>query len=78
MKYLILLAMFSSPATADVVNGYFKSDGSYVMPYVRSNANSITEDNYGERDTTMPNVGITDQSEITDQLLDNAINGVAE
>ena len=49
MRYLIatLLLVSSLGASADQwVNGYTRQNGTYVNPYVRSNPNSTTFDNY--------------------------------
>ncbi|MCA9358786.1 hypothetical protein KC926_01115 [Candidatus Kaiserbacteria bacterium] len=46
----LLLVVFIMPATSDAyvsVNGYFRADGTYVAPYVRSNPNGLKYDNYG-------------------------------
>jgi hypothetical protein len=43
-----LLFSISTPAFAYVsVRGYFRSNGTYVQPYVRSNPNAFKSDNYG-------------------------------
>lgn len=34
---------------AGVVNGYFRSNGTYVAPHFRSNPNNTTIDNYSYR-----------------------------
>lgn len=36
------------------VRGYYRSNGSYVQPYIRSNPNGLRYDNYGYR----PNQGL--------------------
>jgi len=47
---LVLLSLISANAIADqYVNGYTRSNGTYVEPYVRSSPNSTTADNYGSR-----------------------------
>lgn len=49
---LLLVAMSALaalPATADAyvsVRGYYRSNGTYVRPYVRSNPNALRYDNY--------------------------------
>lgn len=45
---MIGLALLASTADAYVsVKGYYKKDGTYVAPYVRSNPNGLKSDNYG-------------------------------
>jgi len=50
MKRIILaiaLAASATPAlSAEYVQGYFRSNGTYVAPYFRSAPNSTTLDNY--------------------------------
>lgn len=46
------LALFSIAAFAQVqVKGYYKANGTYVQPHVRSNPNSTRTDNYGRPST---------------------------
>ena len=45
-----LVAIFSTVSIAEAyvsVHGYYKSNGTYVAPYVRSNPNGLKYDNYG-------------------------------
>lgn len=45
---IIFLLGFSGPVDAYVsVSGYYKTNGTYVAPYVRSNPNGLKYDNYG-------------------------------
>ena len=60
MRYLIatLLLVSSLGASADQwVNGYTRQNGTYVNPYVRSNPNSTTFDNYSTRGNSNPYTG---------------------
>lgn len=43
---LILFFAFTSSALAVYVNGYYKSNGTYVEPYYRSSPNGLKYDNY--------------------------------
>ena len=44
----ILIAVLCVPAFAQVqVRGYYRKDGTYVAPHIRSAPNSTTSDNYG-------------------------------
>lgn len=46
----VVASLISVNALADqYVNGYTRSNGTYVEPYVRSSPNSTTYDNYGSR-----------------------------
>lgn len=55
MKNVLILAVLSvvGVAHADTyVNGYYRSNGTYVQPHYRTDSNSTINDNY----TTRPNV----------------------
>jgi hypothetical protein len=56
MKYIIALALaaaVSAPALADqYVNGYTRSDGTYVAPHFRSSPNNVQYDNYSTKGNT--------------------------
>ena len=55
-KLAFLLAVISVNAAADqYVNGYTRSNGTYVEPYVRSSPNGTTADNYGSRSSSSSN-----------------------
>lgn len=52
------LAALSAPAISDtLVNGYTRSDGTYVAPHYRSDANSNRYDNYSSQGNTNPYTG---------------------
>lgn len=60
MRFLIatLLLASSLGVSADQwVNGYTRQNGTYVNPYVRSNPNSTTFDNYSTRGNVNPYSG---------------------
>lgn len=60
MKKLLslLLLTLSCTALADVyVEGYYRSDGTYVRPHYRSSPNSSTYDNYSTRGNVNPYTG---------------------
>ena len=51
-------ALMSTNSMADTyVDGYFKADGTYVMPYVRSDSNSTNLDNYSTQGNSNPYTG---------------------
>jgi len=52
---LALLLSFSS--IAEYVSGYYKSNGTYVQPYYRSDRNSTVTDNYSYYGNTNPYTG---------------------
>lgn len=57
-----LLIVFALLATSTVwadehVNGYTRSDGTYVQSYERTNPNSTRDDNYSTRGNTNPYTG---------------------
>ena len=49
MNKLILATLLLSGTSygQTMVNGYIKTDGTYVAPHVRSSADSVKENNYG-------------------------------
>ena len=51
--------LFQMPAFAGHVNGYVRSDGTYVQGYERSNPNSTVRDNYDYKGNTNPYTGAT-------------------
>lgn len=62
MKTMILLVVFAVASIATVfgqtyVNGYFKSNGTYVQPHIRSSANSTNLDNWSTRGNFNPYTG---------------------
>lgn len=55
---LIALAFGASELQAQTyVNGYYKSDGTYVQPHYRSNPNSTTLDNWSTKGNINPYTG---------------------
>lgn len=59
MKKLILgILLFSGIAQADVyVDGYYRSNGTYVSPHYRSSPNSTVYDNYSTQGNVNPYTG---------------------
>lgn len=55
----LLLTLFAVPALAgDVfVNGYFRSNGTYVQPYHRTSPNNTLFDNYSTKGNINPWTG---------------------
>jgi hypothetical protein len=49
LALVTVIAMSAFAASAQVVNGYLRSNGTYVMPYVRTPANGIPYDNLSYR-----------------------------
>lgn len=62
IAFLIAISMFLSysvPVEAYTsVKGYYRSNGTYVKPYVRSNSNGLKYDNYGYK----PSQGLYNKS----------------
>ncbi len=54
---LILVAISSTCAAQQTVNGHVRKDGTYVAPYVRSTPNATTIDNYSTRGNVNPYTG---------------------
>jgi hypothetical protein len=52
-----LLIGFAGAAMAERVSGHFRSNGTYVQPYTRSNPNSTVIDNYSFKGNINPNNG---------------------
>lgn len=59
MRSIIAVALLvSAPVMADeYVNGYTKSDGTYVAPHMRSSPNGQTWDNYSTKGNMNPYTG---------------------
>lgn len=60
MKKIIVLALLvaSFPAIAQVdVNGYYRSNGTYVAPYHRTAPNNTISDNYSTKGNVNPYTG---------------------
>ncbi len=59
MKFILLLLLaVSTIAAADTyVRGYTKSNGTYVEPHYRSDANSTISDNWSTKGNTNPYTG---------------------
>lgn len=58
LALLAILAAFSTTVTADqYVNGYTRSDGTYVQGYYRSSPNSVKYDNYSSQGNSNPYTG---------------------
>ena len=51
--------LFQMPAFAGHVNGYVRSNGTYVQGYERSDPNSTVRDNYDYKGNTNPYTGAT-------------------
>ena len=60
-KILLILAVVASPTPqADTyVDGYTRSNGTYVMPHYRSDSNSNQYDNYSSQGNSNPYTGST-------------------
>ena len=60
LKILILLTLFLPymALSRDVaVDGYYKSNGTYVQPHHRSSPNNTTSDNYSHKGNVNPYTG---------------------
>jgi hypothetical protein len=53
----LLLASSLGVSADQWVNGYTRQNGTYVSPYVRSNPNSTSSDNYSTRGNSNPYTG---------------------
>ncbi|MGO9017397.1 MAG: hypothetical protein ACLQVJ_03505 [Syntrophobacteraceae bacterium] len=51
------MTLLSGNALAGWVEGYYRSNGTYVAPYYRSNPNSSVTDNYGFKGNINPYTG---------------------
>src|SRR4051812_4307797 len=47
ISFLLLLGMATRANAYVSVRGYYRSNGTYVKPYVRSDPNGVKYDNYG-------------------------------
>tara|TARA_B000000557_G_C20609602_1_gene373254 strand:+ start:163 stop:483 length:321 start_codon:yes stop_codon:yes gene_type:complete len=57
LPFLFVLFLFPSNLYAEWVNGYFKSNGTYVEGYFRSDRNNTVTDNYSYYGNTNPYTG---------------------
>jgi hypothetical protein len=56
--FVVIIVLFSTSAIADdYVNGYTKSNGTYVQPHYRSGADSTNINNYSTKGNTNPYTG---------------------
>lgn len=53
----LFLLITNDLVIAESVNGYFKRNGTYVQPYIRSPRNNTILDNYSTRGNTNPYTG---------------------
>lgn len=53
----LLVAMGAQAQKTTNVDGYIKSDGTYVAPHTRTTPNSTTSDNYGTKGNYNPYTG---------------------
>lgn len=58
-KFILIagLSLLSSAAFAEHVNGYYRSNGTYVNSYERSDRNNTVTDNYSFKGNTNPYTG---------------------
>ena len=54
-----LIILLAVPAIAGSVQGYTRSDGTYVQPHMRSNPNNTVKDNYDFKGNVNPYTGQT-------------------
>ena len=65
MKKLLFLAIFASFAcisfgqNTTTTSGYYKSNGTYVQPYVKTTPNTTNTDNWSTQPNTNPYTGTT-------------------
>lgn len=58
LALIVAFTLFSTVALADeYVNGYYRSNGTYVQPYVRSSPNDTVTDNYSFKGNVNPYTG---------------------
>lgn len=74
---LVAIPTFDADAQTRV-RGYYRSDGTYVRPHVRSNPNSTTADNYGpSRSSPYYSNSLTDLSQVSPYTRDSDRDGIA-
>jgi hypothetical protein len=59
LGFAVGLCLFSAAAAQSdhYVNGYYRSDGTYVSPHYQTNPNSTRDDNYSTRGNVNPYTG---------------------
>jgi hypothetical protein len=79
MKTLVtviaLLAVTATAASAGSVNGYTKSNGTYVAPYYRSAPDTTVQNNYSFKGNSDPYNGNTGTNSYSHDLTSPAFNG---
>lgn len=70
-----VLALGMSAANAGSVHGYYRSNGTYVVPHYRSNPDSTVTDNYTYRGNVNPYTGSTGTSRYNHDLTSPNFNG---
>lgn len=59
---VVVLLLISTNSFAGRVNGYYRSNGTYVQSYNRSNADSTVQDNYSYKGNVNPYTGSVGQN----------------
>ena len=76
---VLALALISSTAFAQVhVNGYTRSNGTYVAPYERSAPNGTVTDNYSYHGNTNPYTGTTGTNQYQHDVTSPNFNGTPD
>jgi hypothetical protein len=57
MSFLTLVLLSPNAYAEQYVDGYYRADGTYALPYVRSDSNSTNLDNYSTQGNTNPYSG---------------------
>ncbi len=65
---IFILCVVSTPVFADHVNGYYRSNGTYVHPYERSAPNGTVTDNYSYQGNQNPYTGQVGQNNYTHDM----------
>lgn len=55
LTFFVSSLVFTESVEAGYVNGYYRSNGTYVQPYYRSRPNAYTYDNYSYRSPSYSN-----------------------
>ncbi|MFY9287912.1 MAG: hypothetical protein WAO98_05365 [Alphaproteobacteria bacterium] len=56
---VLMISLLTTAAFADHVNGYTRSNGTYVQPYERSHSDNTVTNNYSYQGNTNPYTGST-------------------
>ena len=74
----IVLSSFAMPASAEHVNGYYRSNGTYVQPYERSAPDGTVTNNYSYEGNVNPYTGAVGTNQYQHDATSPYFNGTPD